>query len=156
MPIFFAWTFSTWMPFRDAVVWSLVWTVALFTTVWTHEMGHIAMGRRCGIETNRITLRALGGLAHLESPPQSPAEDIRIALAGPATHLAWAAVAFPAAWILERAHAGELWYWMLRGFATMQISMLVFNLLPIYPMDGGTTLRGALSLRMHANRASYL
>jgi Zn-dependent protease len=156
IPLLFAWSFAKWMPFGEAVAWGAAWTVALFTTVWTHEMGHIAMGRRCGIETDRITLRALGGLAHLEAPAQSPGDEIRISLAGPATHLLWMAVAFPAAWLLESAHHGELWYWMLRGFAAWQISMVIFNLLPVYPMDGGAALRGALSLRMHANRASYL
>ena len=154
LPAFFAWSFAKWLPVWEALGWGAAWTVALFTTVWSHEMGHIAMGRRCGIETDRITLRALGGLAHLSAPAQTPQDEMRIALAGPATHLLWMAVVFPATWLLERAYGYELWFAMLHGFARLQISMMVFNLLPIYPLDGGVTLRGAMSMKMHANRAS--
>jgi Zn-dependent protease len=118
-------------------------------------MGHIAMGRRCGIDTERITLRALGGIAHLEAPAQSPRDEIRIALAGPVTHLAWMAALYPLTWSLESAHGGENWFWLLHGFARLQLALMTFNLLPVYPADGGVTLRGLLSLRMHSTRASH-
>jgi Zn-dependent protease len=156
IPPFFLWEFAKWMPFWSAVVWAAAWTVALYATTWTHEMGHIAMGRRCGVETDRISLSALGGLAHLQAPAQTPLDDIRIALAGPAVHLLWSAVVFPVKWLLADAHQGDVWFWMLDGFAYLQISMLIFNLLPVWPLDGGRTFRSALALRINANRASYV
>jgi Zn-dependent protease len=155
IPLVFVIRFAKWLPVAEAVQWGAAWTLGLYATVWLHEMGHIWMGRRCGIETDRITLRALGGLAHLQDKAQSPADDIRISLAGPATHLAWMAVLFPLTWALSGAHGGTMWMYMLRQFAAMQLSLMVFNLLPIYPSDGGRTLMGVLSLRLHANRAAY-
>ena len=154
IPLVFAASFPTWMTAGEVVGWSLGWTIALFTTVWVHEMGHITMGRRCGIETETMTLRALGGLAHMGAPAQTPGDEIKIALAGPATHLLWMALLYPALWILEGSQGGALWYGMLDSFAHLQLSLMIFNLLPVYPLDGGRTLRGALALRMHANRAS--
>jgi Zn-dependent protease len=155
IPLFFVWAFAKWMPVGEAFAWGVAWTLALYTTVWTHEMGHIVMGRRCGVETETMTLRALGGLAHLQKEAQSPGDDIRIALAGPATHLAWMAVLFPATWLLRDAHGHETWFWMLDGFARLQIWMIVINLLPFWPTDGGRAMRSAMVFRMHANRASY-
>lgn len=154
IPIVFAVSFPKEMTAGQVVGWSVAWTLGLFTTVWVHEMGHISMGRRCGIETETMTLRALGGLAHMGAPAQTPGDEIRISLAGPATHLFWMAVLYPAVWKLEGAYGGELWFAMLDLFARLQLSLLIFNLLPVYPLDGGRVLRGALSLRIHANRAS--
>lgn len=155
MPPFFVWSFAQWMPVGDAIVWGLVWTLGLYAIIWSHEMGHIAMGRRCGIDTDRITLRALGGLAHLRAPAQTPVDEMKISLAGPATHLLWMAALYPLVWLLGDGHGHERWFHMLGGFAQLQLVLLVFNLLPVFPLDGGSTLRGALALRMNANRASF-
>lgn len=154
-PLLIAWPMFKWLPPGQALLWGSSWTLAIFATVWVHEMGHVTMGRRCGIETERITLRALGGLAHLQAPAQTPKDDVLIALAGPVTHLFWLAILFPAVWLLRAAHEDELWFWMLSGFASYQLTMLLFNLLPIYPLDGGRAARGALALRMDATKASY-
>jgi Zn-dependent protease len=155
-PVFFFIGFVRWMPAVEALAWSVAWTVALFTTTWIHEMGHIAMGRRRGIESRQITLRGLGGLAHLDAPASTPGDEIRISLAGPATHLAWMAVLFPATALLRPAHGHDLWFLMLDAFAWMQIMFLVFNLLPVYPLDGGRVLRGLLSFRRDSSRASFI
>ncbi len=155
IPLFIAWTLAKWMPWADALAWGAASTLALYATTWTHEMGHIAMGRRCGVETETMTLRALGGLAHLSAPAQTPKDDIRISLAGPATHLVWMAVLFPSTWLLRDTQGRETWFWMLDGFARLQLWMMVFNLLPVWPLDGGKATRSALALRVHANRASY-
>lgn len=154
-PLFLALQFGRWMSAGEAILWGSVWTAALYATTWTHEMGHIAAGRRCGIETERISLRALGGLAHLGAPAQTPRDEILIALAGPAVHLVWMAVLYPAIWLLRADHDAETWFAMLSSLGRLQLSMMVFNLLPVHPLDGGRTLRGALALRMDATRASY-
>jgi len=154
-PLFFTWGLAEWLPLGAALLWGVAWTLALFTTVWTHEMGHIAMGRRLGVDSRTITLSGLGGLAHLDGPAQTPRDEILISLAGPATHFVWLAVLYPLVWMLEGAFAGELWFVMVDALISMQFSLMVFNLLPVYPLDGGRTLRGALATRMHANKASY-
>ena len=156
VPLVFAVPMLKWMPAPEAFAWAAGMTVVLYATVWTHEMGHIAMGRRCGVESDRITLRAMGGLAHMSAPAQTPKDDILIALAGPATHLAWMAVLLPATWLLREPGGGAWWFELLRWSAGLQTSLLLFNLLPIWPMDGGRALRSALALRMDATKASYL
>jgi Zn-dependent protease len=155
IPLVLAIPMLKWMPAGEAFAWAGAMTVVLYATTWTHEMGHITMGRRCGIESERITLRATGGLAHHSENAQTPKDDIKIALAGPATHLAWMAVLFPVIWLLGDAHDGTWWFDVLRWSAGMQVWLLVFNLLPIWPMDGGKALRSALALRIDATKASY-
>lgn len=154
-PLFLALQFGRWMSAGEAILWGAVWTIGVYATTWTHEMGHIAAGRRCGIETDRISLRALGGLAHLNAPAQTPRDEILIALAGPAVHLVWMAALYPVIWLLRADHEYATWFAMLSGFGHLQLSMMLFNLLPVWPVDGGRTLRGALALRMDATRASF-
>lgn len=139
----------------EAVFWGIVMTVALFAAVFTHEMGHIAMGRRVGIETELMTLRGLGGLAHMDSGAGNPRDDILVSAAGPATHLPWLAILYPLVWILRPDHGFETWFWMLGVLARLHLALMIFNLLPVYPMDGGRILRATLNFRMDATRASH-
>lgn len=144
----------------EATVVTGVFTIALFVIVWTHEMGHIAAGRRFGIATPLITLSPLGGAAHMGAPAGSPREEFWIALAGPAVHLLWLAVCWPLSLLLP---AGLLvpsgWafdplsitLWFL---VTTNTTLLLFNLLPVFALDGGRVLRSLLATRVHANRAT--
>ena len=133
--------------------------VLLFTVIWTHEMGHITMGRRYGIPSSLITLSPLGGLAHLGHAAPTPGTEVRIALAGPAVHLIWLLVFAPLAWWLPYGlvtlpdGADPLWFTAQLGFYT-NLSLMLFNLLPIFPLDGGRTARGLLALRWHPNRVT--
>jgi Zn-dependent protease len=157
VPGVFYWAFLQWgLGGTEAALWALAWTVGLYATVWAHEMGHIAMGRRFGVPTRLITLSPLGGLAHLDSKMPSPRAEILVSLAGPATHLVWIA-AFGIPYVLFDVHSRlgiDRWAEMHRGFLGLQVGLAGFNLLPSYPLDGGRVLRGLLARRMHANRAS--
>jgi Zn-dependent protease len=132
----------------------------LFAVIWTHEMGHIQAGRRFGIRTDLITLSPLGGVAHMGSPASTPREELWTSLAGPATHLVWLAVFWPLYLLLPRdALTPGDWYWSPLWFAvwflfTTNLTLLLFNLLPVFPMDGGRVLRSLLSMRVHPNRAT--
>lgn len=130
----------------------LIHTVGLYLVIWAHEMGHIAMGRRHGIQTSLITLSPLGGLAHLQAPAPSPKAEILVSAAGPATHLAWLAVLWPLSlvWTPESIPA---WYALHHGLG-LNRWLLLFNLLPFFPMDGGRVLRSLLALRWHPNLAT--
>ena len=154
-PIVFAWGFAEWLSLGAALGWAVVWTVYLFATVWVHEMGHVLAGRRFGIDTSHITLRGLGGLAHLDSEASTPKQDIAIAMAGPAVHVPMWLLMSAAVWLL-RAHEGEVWWYMLSAMRWMQLVMLVFNLLPFYPLDGGRAARSLYAFRVHPNKASLV
>jgi Zn-dependent protease len=132
----------------------------LFAVIWSHEMGHIAAAWRYGIRTDLITLSPLGGVAHLNAPVSSPREDLFVTLAGPALHVAWLAVVWPLQQLLPHGFGGiggwnyDPLAFLLWFLVTTNQALLVFNLLPIFPLDGGRTLRALLSLRWHANRVT--
>lgn len=140
--------------FAQAVLWSAL----LFLVIWTHEMSHIAAGWRRGIPTELITLSPLGGVAHMGAAASSPREELFVTLAGPAVHLVWLAVLWPLDLLLPPV------VWNVGGFDPIggsvrflfqaNLWMLLFNLLPVFPLDGGRALRALLSFRVHPNRAT--
>jgi len=151
--VFLQWTHLTWIGLTDALLYSAL----LFLVVWSHEMGHIAAGWRHGIRTDLITLSPLGGVAHMNAPARTPREELQIALAGPATHLVWLAVFWPLKLLLPVASLnpfydallGAVWF-----LVTTNLTLLLFNLLPIFPLDGGRVARALLSMKWHANRTT--
>ena len=133
--------------------------VALYVVVLVHEFGHAFAGRRYRIFTPRITLSAFGGLAHLDSAAPHPRAEMFIAAAGPATHLLWLAVLWPLSlWLGEWHPDSGLWAlygrWFVLNLRSLNLYVMLFNLLPCYPMDGGRIFRALLATRMHPNRAT--
>lgn len=154
-------TLVTWtgMPPLMTFAAIVVYPLLLGVVIYSHEMGHIVAGWRYRIHTPLITLSPLGGLAHMGARAPGPRSDLVITLAGPAVHLLWLAVFWP----LSRAFPpGYLlgWSWFLGHFLSfvvlVNLSLLIFNLLPIFPMDGGRALRALLSVRLHPNRATVI
>ena len=119
----------------------------LFGSVLLHEMGHAAMAKRFGIGTKAITLHLLGGLASIEREPETPKEEIYIALAGPAVNLVLFMVSLP------------LMHFHLPGaedMALINAVMGIFNLFPAYPMDGGRVLKALLQMRYGVRKAKKI
>ena len=128
---------------------------------FTRERGPAGRGVR--VETSRITLQPLGGLAHAQPAAPSPRAEIWIALAGPLTHALWFVLAgAPYLFFLRTpgaegaAAAGDLRAFMIEGFLWTNAGLLFLNLLPFWPSDMGRVLRASLALRMHPNHASLL
>ncbi|MFN3241038.1 MAG: M50 family metallopeptidase [Planctomycetota bacterium] len=137
-----------------ALLLGLTYFALLFLIIWTHEMGHIACGWLYRIRTDKITLGPLGGLAHMNSGAGGPREELWIALAGPAVHLVWLVVFLPIEWWVPGA-TGDTWFgWTIWYLNATNIGLLLFNLLPIYPLDGGRVLRALLAMRVHPNLAT--
>ena len=138
---------------------NVIFILALFVCVIAHEFGHALMARRFGIKTPDITLLPIGGMARLERMPEKPAQEIAVALAGPAVNIViWAVLLL----FLGGAAAptGDLITsdGTLRGFlgrlASVNLFLAVFNMLPAFPMDGGRVLRAALASVMGRVRAT--
>ena len=127
------------------VAWllSIITTLALFLSVFGHELSHALMARAEGIEIEEIVLHPFGGLARLRNEPESPGAEFRIAVAGPAASFLFAVIAF-ACWFI--AMTGDYWtsaaVFFLVGAGNLLLA--VFNLLPGYPLDGGRVLRAIL------------
>jgi Zn-dependent protease len=147
--------FGDGLPLTTMLAMTLAVELALFVIIYTHEMFHIAAGWRYGIRTPLITISPMGGLAHMSQPAPRPAADMVISLAGPASHLVWLAVLTPLYMFSEDLFPGAWWWarWFVWFLWSINITLLLFNLLPFYPMDGGRVLQAFLSTRTHPNRA---
>jgi len=160
MPLLF-WYWGGGNTAGETLVLLAIWFFGLFAIIWSHEMGHIACGWRFRIRTDVITLSPLGGTAHMNAPAATPRAELLIALAGPAVHLLWLAVFWPLQQLLpDRVLAID--GWSVKCPITFAVGYLVkantwlmlFNLLPFFPLDGGRTLRALLSMRVHPNLAT--
>src|SRR5205807_9978869 len=130
----------------SSLSWNILEYLALFSIVLLHEYGHALACRQVGGIANRIVLWPLGGVAYVDPPPRPGATLWSIA-AGPLVNVALLAVSFAlavwarhGAWRLAAPHA----YKLLLAVVFMNLGLLVFNLLPIYPLDGGQILRSLL------------
>ncbi len=141
-----------------AVVSGLAFMLALFGSVLLHEFGHALTARAYGIGTRDITLLPIGGISRIERMPEKPRQELAVALAGPAVNVVIAAALFIFLGISKAwAPLGELS--LIRGsFAervlVANISLLFFNLLPAFPMDGGRALRALLAFWMSYGQAT--
>ena len=123
----------------------LLSALLLFGGILLHELGHAIVARRHGIEVDEVDLWLLGGVARLRGEPQQARDELAFAAAGPAVTAVLLTVVLAARLVLPEQAA---WFEALldyQVFATTAI--LVLNLLPAFPLDGGRILRAALWLR---------
>lgn len=126
----------------------LLLVAALFLCIVLHEFGHALTARHFGIRTRSITLSPLGGVAQLERMSQKPWEEFCIAIAGPMVNVAIAALlgfGLVNALMFDRQLL-ETGPGLFAGLLfLMNIGMIVFNMIPAFPMDGGRVLRAMLA-----------
>jgi len=149
--------------YQDEGARAAVHTVALmcmvFFCVLLHEFGHAFAARRYGIRTPDITLFPFGGVARIERMPENPKQEIVIALAGPAVNVVIASVLWLG--LLAAGFAGRVDPLRLAGsfvveLLAVNVWLLLFNLIPAFPMDGGRVLRAVLALWMDHARATRI
>ncbi len=115
----------------------------LFASILAHEFGHALVARRHGIEVEEIDLWLLGGVSRMRGEAHDPGDELRYALAGPAVTLV-IAVCFGAIALLLPSSTPAAVRVMVEYQALINGLILVFNLLPAFPLDGGRVLRSLL------------
>ena len=144
---------------QGAALQSVVYILLLFLCVLLHEFGHVFAARRYGIQTPDITLLPIGGVARLERIPEKPTQELVVALAGPAVNIAIAALLFLVLGGLasdagtEVANPGVS---LLERLLWVNLFLVVFNLIPAFPMDGGRVLRAILAHRLGYARGTQI
>jgi len=130
----------------SSVLWNVLEYLALFLIVLMHEFGHSLACRQVGGTANRIVLWPLGGVAFV-NPPQRPGATLCSIAAGPLVNVALlpllVAAVFASRSMGWAATLPDV-YQLLRAVMWIDLSLLVFNVLPIYPLDGGQILRSLL------------
>jgi Zn-dependent protease len=138
----------------------------LFLCVTLHELGHSVVAQRFGITVRQIVLLPIGGVAMLSRMPSKPSQELLVALAGPVVNVVIAAalalglginfatgrLTFPElAAALRVPPSGTLLVLLLLN---ANVWLVLFNLIPAFPLDGGRVLRAVLAMNMHPARAT--
>ena len=130
----------------SSLTWNVAEYLAIFLIVMLHEFGHAMACRQVGGTANQIVLWPLGGVAYVDPPPRPGATLWSIA-AGPLVNVALLPLLAglshfggSAGW----AHAMPDLYHLVRAVLVIDLVLLIFNMLPIYPLDGGQILRSLL------------
>ena len=122
-------------------VMAVIAAALFFLSLLLHELGHAVVARREGMEIDGITLWLFGGVAQFRGSFPSAGAEFRIAIAGPLVSLALGVVFVALAW--QAGLPGEA-DGVLAWLGYINLALLVFNLLPALPLDGGRVLRSAL------------
>ncbi len=128
--------------------------VAIFSCVVCHEYGHALTARSFGIKTRDITLYPIGGVAVLEREPK-PVQEFFIALAGPLVNVVIAGC-LSQFYSIEKLASLDLGSDFGARLLIANLVLVLFNMIPAYPMDGGRVLRAGLGIFLDRGRATVV
>jgi Zn-dependent protease len=148
----------------DRILFNLEFVIAVMICVLLHEFGHVLAAKRYGIKTERIVLLPIGGISVQNKPTDSPKEEFFITIAGPLVNIIIAVLLYFIIPVREfmSYNLGE-YFNALNDFSVqtflfflfiVNITLVLFNMIPAFPLDGGRLLRALLDLQMHRVRAT--
>lgn len=145
------WTLATQFHFQlpeapRPTLWllGLLTALSFFVCIVLHELGHAVVARRLGMPINGITLFLFGGVAEMEEEPATPLREFLMAIAGPAVSAVLAAVFGALFWLGIAQGWTKAVQLVFENLALINVGVLIFNLVPAFPLDGGRVLRSIL------------
>jgi len=170
IPIYLHWTFlilMVWLAMSQIMegastseaLQGLAFPLAMFGCVVLHELGHAVAAQRFGVSTRDITLLPIGGVARLERMPEKPSEELVVALAGPLVNVVIALLLYTAGTrVAFRSEDPEMLVHggMLGRLLLVNVFLVLFNLIPAFPMDGGRVLRSLLAMTIDYGKATRI
>lgn len=151
-----------WVRYKNigSVIEGVLLVMTVFGCVLLHEFGHALTAQKYGINTRDITLLPIGGLAKLEKIPEKPIQEFWITLAGPAVNVVIASLLFLILYLsgnlqqLTNISITEGSF--IEKLMLVNVVLVVFNILPAFPMDGGRVLRAVLAMHMDYTKATQV
>ncbi len=144
----------------SSVALMIAFVLVVFASVVAHEFGHALTARRYGVATRGITLLPIGGVARLDRLPSKPHEELAIAVAGPAVSAAIVLVIYLGlrltGGVVPPADVTLHGIGFLARVMWVNVAIVLFNLLPAFPMDGGRILRASLAIKLGSLRATTI
>jgi len=151
----------------QGVLIAVLWLVGIFVCVLLHEMGHTLTAQLLGVEVKSIVIWPLGGFTTLTHKPEKPLHNLLIAGSGPLVNIAlmvlfgtlyfWLSLILPNNILSEGRFT---WDDQLMSFvstlAFLNLILVAFNILPIYPLDGGDMMRSILEMFLGRPRADLI
>jgi len=141
----------------------ILFILVVFACVTLHEFGHALMAKRFNFKTRDITLLPIGGLARLEKMPEKPLQELLVAFAGPAVNIVISILLFTYFYLfMPHDVIGNLYEAKIApenfvmNLMAVNIVLVIFNLIPAFPMDGGRVFRALLSFTMDRVKATKI
>ncbi|MBI3151296.1 MAG: site-2 protease family protein [Chloroflexi bacterium] len=146
---------------------ALLWVGGFLLFIFLHELGHTFAAQLVGVEVKSVFVWLLGGLTNLAYKPEKPAHNLFIAAAGPLVNMVLAflcVVLYVALYIFSMPYSSnvELFLWMQTfinlffSLAFLNLILIVFNLLPVYPLDGGNILHAVMEMFFGKPNADWI
>jgi Zn-dependent protease len=125
----------------------IIAAVLLIASLTAHELGHALLARRRGVAVEGIKLWLFGGVAQMSGDWVTGKTEMLVAAVGPAVTLVLAACFAGVSWLLVVVGAPPLVILVTEWLAAVNLLLLLFNLIPAFPLDGGRILRGFIWAR---------
>lgn len=144
------------------IVMHIIFVLALFVCVVLHEFGHSLVAIKFGGKVESITLLPIGGMANMSKMPEKPREEFLVSAAGPLVNIVIAALLWAYLQFFHPVAMDEMSFESItvQNFPLMLLSanlfIVIFNLIPAFPMDGGRLFRSALSMKMSRLKATRI
>ncbi|WNH12639.1 M50 family metallopeptidase [Thalassobellus suaedae] len=150
----------------NSILFNITLILAVFACVVLHELGHALTAKFFGVKTKDITLLPIGGMASLERIPESPKQEFLITIAGPLVNVIIALLLYFIVPVQDFIYLNltetleTLGGFSLQNFLfslfIVNVGLVIFNMIPAFPMDGGRVLRALLAIKMNRVKATQV